>query len=77
MADREQWWGGRTHEGTFTFHETRGSLSSLNAIVAQLKNCPFGVVPILHSVSELTILYSKVIRVYIYVGYVIDFVDSR
>lgn len=50
---------------------------SLNAIVAYLKKCPFEVVPLLHSVSELTILYSKIIRLYIDVSYIVDFTESR
>jgi hypothetical protein len=51
------------------------SYNSLNAILAYFKNCPFKVVPLLKSVSKLTILYSKVIGVHIDVTYIAaDFV---
>jgi hypothetical protein len=53
----------------FTDHPT--SYHSLNAIESHLKNFPFGVMPLLRSVSELTVLYSKVIRVYIDFGYIV------
>jgi hypothetical protein len=33
--------------------------------------------PRLHSMSQLTILYTKEIRVYVDVGYIADFVVSR
>jgi hypothetical protein len=46
----------------------------LYAIVAHFQNSPFGVVPLLHSMSPLTLVYSKAIRVYIAVGYSVDFV---
>jgi hypothetical protein len=49
----------------------------MNDIVVHFKECPFGVVPLLHSGSELTILYSKVISAFIHVGYIADFVESK
>jgi hypothetical protein len=54
------------------FREQTGKSDKTSPAEAHLKNCPFGVVPLLHSVRELTILDSKTVRVYTDVGYIVD-----